>query len=41
MSDLQAHIQTSRGTIHIRLFPEHTPVTVANFVNLAQHKFIV
>ena len=37
--DLQAHIQTSRGTIHIRLTPEHTPVTVANFVNLAQHKF--
>ncbi|WP_018973989.1 peptidylprolyl isomerase [Rudaea cellulosilytica] len=37
--DLQAHIKTSRGTIHIRLTPEHTPVTVANFVNLVQHKF--
>jgi len=37
--DLQAHIQTPRGTIHIRLFADHTPVTVANFVNLAQRKF--
>ena len=37
--DLQAHIKTSRGTIHIRLTPDHTPVTVANFVNLVQHKF--
>jgi len=37
--DLQAHIQTSRGTIHIRLLPQHTPVTVANFVNLVQRKF--
>ena len=37
--DLQAHIKTARGTIHIRLTPEHTPVTVANFVNLVQHKF--
>ena len=37
--ELQAHIKTPRGTIHIRLTPEQTPVTVANFVNLAQHKF--
>ena len=37
--DLQAHIATLRGTIHLRLFPEHTPLTVANFVNLVQRKF--
>jgi peptidyl-prolyl cis-trans isomerase B (cyclophilin B) len=37
--NLEAHIATAHGTIHLRLFAEHTPVTVANFVNLAQHKF--
>jgi peptidyl-prolyl cis-trans isomerase B (cyclophilin B) len=39
MSDLQANFNTSRGTIHVRLFAEQTPLTVANFVNLVQHKF--
>ena len=34
-NDLQAHIVTGRGTIHLRLFPEQAPMTVANFVNLA------
>lgn len=39
MSDLQAHIQTARGTIKLRLTPDETPITVANFVNLAQRKY--
>jgi peptidyl-prolyl cis-trans isomerase B (cyclophilin B) len=39
MSDLIAHIATARGTIHVRLFPKEAPMTVANFVNLAQRKF--
>ncbi|MHB8679841.1 MAG: peptidylprolyl isomerase [Rudaea sp.] len=37
--DLQAHIVTGRGTIHLQLFAEHAPMTVANFVNLALRKF--
>lgn len=36
MSDLSADFVTSRGTIHIKLFPEGAPLTVANFVQLAQ-----
>ncbi len=32
--ELTAQIVTARGTIHLRLFPEKTPMTVANFVNL-------
>jgi peptidyl-prolyl cis-trans isomerase B (cyclophilin B) len=39
MSDLIANISTSRGTIHVRLTPKETPMTVANFVNLANRKF--
>ena len=39
MSNLRAEIVTSRGTIHLTLTPEQTPVTVANFVNLAQRGF--
>jgi peptidyl-prolyl cis-trans isomerase B (cyclophilin B) len=38
-TDLQAHIVTSRGTIHLRLFPDQAPLTVANFVNLAVRKY--
>jgi peptidyl-prolyl cis-trans isomerase B (cyclophilin B) len=37
--DLQAHIVTGRGTIHLQLFAEQTPLTVANFVNLALRKY--
>ncbi|MGA9333243.1 MAG: peptidylprolyl isomerase [Rudaea sp.] len=37
--ELTAQIVTARGTIHLRLFPEKTPMTVANFVNLAQRKY--
>ncbi len=32
-------IETSKGIININLFDEQTPVTVANFVNLAQRGF--
>ncbi len=36
---IQAIIETSKGLIRINLFPEHAPVTVANFVNLARRGF--
>ncbi len=37
--DISATIQTSKGDIQISLFPDITPVTVANFVNLAQRNY--
>ncbi|MBX7257068.1 MAG: peptidylprolyl isomerase [Candidatus Hydrogenedentes bacterium] len=36
---MQATIQTNKGTIRIELFAEQAPVTVANFVNLAQRGY--
>lgn len=39
MSELKAVMQTSRGDIHLELFPDKAPVTVANFVNLARRGF--
>jgi peptidyl-prolyl cis-trans isomerase A (cyclophilin A) len=33
--ELYATLQTSKGPIRIRLFPNHAPKTVANFVGLA------
>ena len=36
---LSAEIVTGKGTISVDLFSEHTPVTVANFVNLASRGF--
>jgi peptidyl-prolyl cis-trans isomerase B (cyclophilin B) len=36
---LTATFQTSKGPIHVRLFDDEAPVTVANFVNLAQRGF--
>ena len=36
---LVAVIQTSKGTINVDLYPEQTPMTVANFVNLAQRGY--
>jgi peptidyl-prolyl cis-trans isomerase B (cyclophilin B) len=36
---LTATIQTNKGAIEIELTPDQTPVTVANFVNLAQHGY--
>ena len=38
-TDLQAHIVTGRGTIHLRLYADQAPLTVANFVNLAVRKY--
>ncbi len=36
---IQATIKTNRGDIKLKLFADKTPVTVANFVNLAQRGF--
>ncbi|HDQ03566.1 MAG TPA: peptidylprolyl isomerase [Deltaproteobacteria bacterium] len=38
-NELKAIIETNKGTINLKLFAEQTPVTVGNFVNLAQHGF--
>jgi peptidyl-prolyl cis-trans isomerase B (cyclophilin B) len=38
-NSLVAVLETSQGTIRVRLFDQQTPVTVANFVNLTLHKF--
>lgn len=37
--NIPATIVTSKGDIHVNLFADTAPVTVANFVNLAQRKF--
>jgi len=39
MSELGAVISTNKGKIRLRFFPEHAPLTVANFINLSQKKF--
>jgi peptidyl-prolyl cis-trans isomerase B (cyclophilin B) len=39
MSELKATFETSKGNIRTRLFPEHAPLTVLNFVNLAQRGY--
>jgi peptidyl-prolyl cis-trans isomerase B (cyclophilin B) len=39
MSKLTALIKTPRGDIRVRLHDDRTPVTVANFVNLAQRGY--
>ena len=39
MADLTAVISTPRGVIRVRLTPEQTPATVANFVNLAKRGY--
>lgn len=36
---MKAVIKTSQGDINLILTPEHTPMTVANFVVLAQEGF--
>ena len=36
---MKATIKTNKGEIHLNLFEEKTPVTVANFVNLANRGF--
>lgn len=37
--NISAAIETSKGTINIEFYPDKAPVTVANFVNLAQKGF--
>ena len=39
MTALTATMQTSRGPIHLRLFSDQAPLTVASFVNLAQRGY--
>ena len=39
MSHASAVIHTNKGDINLRLFADKTPVTVANFVNLAQRGY--
>ena len=39
MSDIQVTMNTSKGEIHLTLYPEQAPVTVANFVNLIQRSY--
>jgi len=39
MSDLKAIFDTSKGKIHVNLFADKVPYTVANFVNLAQRGY--
>lgn len=39
MSNVTAIIETNKGKINLTLFADQTPVTVGNFVNLAQRGF--
>ena len=39
MSNLTATIKTNKGDIHLTLFADQTPYTVANFANLAKRGF--
>ena len=38
-NEILAEMKTSKGAIHLRLYPEQAPVTVANFVNLAKRGY--
>lgn len=38
-NELKAVIETGKGTINVTLFADKTPVTVGNFVNLAQRGY--
>jgi peptidyl-prolyl cis-trans isomerase B (cyclophilin B) len=39
MADLSCEIKTNRGSIHLTLFADKAPITVANFANLARRGF--
>ena len=39
MADLTAIMETSKGTINLKLFADKTPFTVGNFVNLAKREY--
>ncbi len=38
-NEILAEMNTSKGVIHLRLYAQHAPVTVANFINLVKHGF--
>ena len=38
-NNLIAVVETDKGTIRLKLFADHTPVTVSNFVNLARRGY--
>ena len=38
-NEILVEMNTSKGVINIRLYPQHAPVTVANFINLAKRGF--
>jgi len=38
-NDIKAVIETSKGTINLKLFADKTPVTVGNFVNLTRRGY--
>jgi len=38
-NEILAEMNTSKGVIHIRLYPQQAPVTVASFINLAKRGF--
>jgi peptidyl-prolyl cis-trans isomerase B (cyclophilin B) len=38
-NEILAELNTSKGVIKIRLYPQQAPVTVANFINLAKRGF--
>ena len=38
-SQILAEMNTSKGVIHLHLYPQQAPVTVANFINLAKRGF--
>ena len=38
-TDYRATIETDKGTIEVKLYPEHAPKTVNNFVSLARDGF--
>ncbi len=39
MANLTAVIETSKGTINVELFSDQTPLTCANFANLAKREY--
>jgi peptidyl-prolyl cis-trans isomerase B (cyclophilin B) len=39
MSNIRIELETSRGSIHLTLLADQTPVTCANFLNLAQRGY--
>ena len=37
--EIKAQMETNKGIIHLQLFAEQAPITVANFVNLSQRGY--